>query len=512
MSNKVNASIEIETSFYSDLSRMNISVEEALKEFIDNSTSSFEDNRVELEKDKKDTCKIEITWDDDEMIITDNAYGMEREEFGRALKLSARPDEYSKKSRSQYGIGLKNAAANIGRKYSIKSTQLGSSNEYYAEMDLDYLNEYKPKTVEVIIGSTWPEEHRTEIRIENLLQPFSAFNSKKTRGGDPLDKLLKQLGKAYSKDLKKKVLEITINGRKVKYERPTLLKDKETGTQYLASFEDSFVLNRTEYSYSGWIGILSTGDTAADGEAGFTLMKKDRAIQLNYRPEQLFGRSNDPRFQRVVGEIFVDDNWVVSFAKNRFNWSDNGLEQAFIDSITEHPEIMRLFEIAKKYRKNSENVSSQQIQKMNLDKSFKGLSEVGDKKPAKKQAVVKGHPSTQPKEVVEEEEEKKDGAIVIPYRGTEYRFHIIPSQDKRMKDKFIELKVIDPDKNEYLLLINARVKMFDKFMKKDEKELIVKMGISLALAQLVSKRLGLKEDQSQLFIDQINEIMTNAGE
>lgn len=505
---KFEANIEIETSFYSDLSRMNMSIEEALKEFIDNSTTSFEDNRDLLESIKEDICKVHIEWNDEEMVITDNAFGMEKEEFQRALKLSSKPESYSEKSRGQYGIGLKNAAANIGRKYSVSSEQFNSNNRYYAEMDLDEMDEKKPKTIPVSIYSCWPETHKTEIRITKLLQPFSAFN-KKSKNADQLDKLLMQLGKAYSKDLLSKTLEIVINGRRVEYSRPELLKNKETGGEYIESFDSFFMLNGKEYHYSGWIGILKTGDTKTDGRAGFTMMQKDRAIQINYKPSELLGTGNNAALQRIVGEIYVEGkNWIVSFAKNRFQWTDNGLEQAFIDDLKANRDVMNLIKFAKNYKKNSENVNQKQIGKMDLNKAFDGLQNKTEKKVEKKTVYRVPLGST---EGVKVEPKKEDDLVTISYNNSNYVFHIIPSEDKAMKNKFILLKINEKNKTEYDLLVNTRVQMFDKFTKNSEKELIVRMALSLALAQLSSKKIGLKEDKSQLFIDQLNDILVNTG-
>ena len=53
--------------------------------------------------------------------------------------------------------------------------------------------------------------------------------------------------------------------------------------------------------------------------------------------------------------------------------------------------------------------------------------------------------------------------------------------------------------------------MFDKYTKKDEKALIVKMAVSVALAQLTSHKIGLKEIDFQLFIDQLNIILATTG-
>ena len=506
MPRKIDASIEIETSFYSALSRMNISVEEALKEFIDNSTSSFNDHKQELEPSSGNMCKVHIEWDDESMKISDNAYGMEKEEFKRALRLSSRAEHYTETSRGQYGIGLKNAAANIGRKYKIISEQLNSSNQYYAEMDLDDLEVTKRKTVAVIINGSIPEDHGTTIIIENLLQEFNAFN-KVGKKADQLDKLLIRLGKIYSKDIRAKQLEIIINGRKVEYVIPKMLKNIDTGTKYLESIDGTFKFKGDIFKYAGWIGILNTAATA---EAGLTLMQHNRAIQLNYRPEELFGRSNDFRYQRVVGEIiFEGKNWNVSFAKNKFQWEDNGLEDAFIEDIKKNKEVMKLFKIARNYRKGHENITEKQIKKIDLEGTFSGLNKANPKPILSKN--VDSIKLNEKPELSNELPDNDDQLIRIPYEGNEYIFHITPKQDGKMKKKWYRLEEIDKSKNEYNIHVNTRVAMFDEYTKKDEKALIVKMAVSVALAQLSSHKIGLKEIDFQLFIDQLNIILATTG-
>ena len=117
----------------------------------------------------------------------------------------------------------------------------------------------------------------------------------------------------------------------------------------------------------------------------------------------------------------------------------------------------------------------------------------------------------EPEPKYKDKEETNNTKTEINYNGEDYIFHVVPDQDGKMKKKWFSLAIIDKSKNEYELNVNARVAMFDKYTKKDEKDLIVKMAVAVALAQLSSKRLGLKENQSQLFVNQLNEILSNTG-
>ena len=51
-------------------------------------------------------------------------------------------------------------------------------------------------------------------------------------------------------------------------------------------------LKGKKYEYYGWIGILKSGDTKGDGNAGLSLHHKNRIILTNYRNENLMGRVN----------------------------------------------------------------------------------------------------------------------------------------------------------------------------------------------------------------------------
>lgn len=522
MERKEQASIKIDTSFYAALGRMDISIDGAFKEFIDNSTTSFVDHEDELKNSGAERCEIRITWTEDEITISDNAYGMKKNDFLRALKLNAKADSYTKTSRGQYGIGLKYAAANLGSWYSIESTEYASMEKYYAVMDIEEIERTNTEEVEMTISATLGHEHGTKIVIRKLSVPFSKFNAgRKKKGSSPEEQLIEKLSAIYSRDLEYKKLDLYFNGKKIEYIKPTFMKNPDTGEDCLDIFEESFTVGGETYCYSGWIGVLETGNTS---NAGFALFQRGRAIQLNFRPEELFGKSNDFRHQRIVGEIYLDsDNWIVSFTKSGMKWGGDGQYEAFLESIMDSENIMQLFNLAKKYRKKDENVDTKSISRMKLGNSFKSLAKV--EKPVipsettekeEKPAVIPKTPTqtgssatasmhTTKEEAVDEE------CIKITYEGVAYELFLVPSVSGEMQNKWIHLKVRNLEKNQYDLHINTRVSMFEEFAEAKSKKLITKMAVSVALAQLSSKRLGLELDKTQLFVDQINSILNNSN-
>src|SRR5574344_1998265 len=102
--------ISIGTSFYSVLSRVRQKLERVFSEFIDNSLQSYLEHQDILDRvSNPGKCKVNIEWDNKKIVITDNAFGMNFDDFSRALKLNTPKEQYAKNSLGKYGMGLKYA-------------------------------------------------------------------------------------------------------------------------------------------------------------------------------------------------------------------------------------------------------------------------------------------------------------------------------------------------------------------------------------------------------------------
>lgn len=66
------------------------------------------------------------------------------------------------------------------------------------------------------------------------------------------------------------------------------------------------------------------------------MLRRGRVIvggsENNYRPTELFGDSNSYTWQRLYGELHMD-NWPVTQAKDNFDWHNSGLEESFISTL-----------------------------------------------------------------------------------------------------------------------------------------------------------------------------------
>ena len=136
----------------------------AIAEFVDNSTQSYYSNKKELKSSEEDyKLVVEVKYDDENktLVIRDNAYGMEFEDFQRAIILDSKSDR--QQGRNEFGMGLKTAASWFGNIWSVRSTQLGSENEYYAQVDINHLKTSNENEIDIIKSKVEVATHGTEI-------------------------------------------------------------------------------------------------------------------------------------------------------------------------------------------------------------------------------------------------------------------------------------------------------------------------------------------------------------
>lgn len=321
----------------------------AIAEFVDNSTQSYFKNREELiEQYKKEGGKklqIYINYNSVErtLEILDNAFGMEIEDFTRALVLDSPPSDRS--GRSEFGMGLKTAACWFGKKWTIETTRLGSLRCLTATVDVDELAKTHQDNLHYKILKANADEHYTIIRIEDIQQPIR---------GRASTRIKEQLSSIYRADIRSGEIEIYWNGEPLEFEDPPFLEEqKEDGTVVVWKKEVSFVVlwerKGFELPVKGWVGIRNPGKAR---DAGFVLFRRGRVIiggpDQGYKPHEIFGNPNQAPSQRLIGELHMDD-WPVTQAKDGFDWND-GLEDAFIDALALEPTIQSMLKKSIDYR------------------------------------------------------------------------------------------------------------------------------------------------------------------
>ena len=322
--------------------RIEIPIFNAFCEFIDNSLQSYIEHEEELRNVAQTRCKVEISWTNDQIIIKDNAFGMNREAFGRAMKWNAPRDHYPAGSLSKYGMGLKYAAINLGTVWSIKTTELGSDIEFNGTVDSDYLSRENPERLPLTRNTVSAGQHYTVITITKLHKKFTEKDLKDA---------LAKLGSIYQYFLDKNMLSIEINKNKVTYDEPKYWLDDDGNEYYEIISNGKFNFDNKTYEYTGAIGILNKG---SNSKAGLTLMQNHRGITLFYKPHEIFGTGNTFMSQRIVGTIeFQGDSWIARVNKDGLLWQSSGLEERFLADLKSKENIKKLIKICGELRKRT---------------------------------------------------------------------------------------------------------------------------------------------------------------
>jgi len=451
-------------------------IESALAEFIDNSTQSFFSHKEELKKLGQTSCNISIEIYPEYIKIYDNAFGMEIEDFRRALKRDSPPEDRS--GRSEKGMGLKTSATCLGSLWSVETTQFGSKNKYSAVVDVDMITKDSPKSISAKKDECDENEHYTIIKIKLLNKKISA---------NKISSLFGLLAEMYSLDLRNGDLIMTINKEPVKYERPKLWINQETGSSYMITFEREFVVDGKNYPFDGWIGIRDKADTEF---SGLTLFRKGRAIKIHYRPTKLLGKPNLYPYQRIIGEIYLKgDNWEPAYTKDELMW-EGDVEDRFIEEVKSAAKSI----IAKssELRKEDKPISKENQKQIanNVNKSFKSvdiktLDEIVKK--SFETDVVLDKKMNTIIEIKEDECEK----IELDLHGIHYIFNV--KFENNDYNDWIRLKTISHP-NEFELSINYGLDYFSNISKdKKNLEFMQKIAITLAVSILTSKNNGIKD-------------------
>ncbi len=512
LSKKIN--IRPTSSVYATYKRLSYQPWTAIAEFVDNSTQSFYDHKEELmiqkyAKGLNITIRyIEDVVEGDRLEITDDAYGMEWTDFQRAVVLDRPPKNTS--GRNEFGMGLKTAACWFGLLWSVESTQLNSTTKYYTEINIDELGKYKTEEIDVREETVSKKDHFTKIVIKRL--------NKHIVGSRTIGKVKELLSSIYREDLRTGLVRITYNGSVLQFKEAPVYTDDDSKTW---KKDISFTVQHEgkELAVSGFIAIRIPGSVK---DAGFTLIRRGRVIvggsEKNYRPSELFGDANSYAWQRMYGELHMD-NWPVTQAKDGFDWHNSGLEETFIDELSKHTQD---------YRKKAENIRVRE--KLNtqdlVETATKSLKESGalenvqieivdhepvntdtppDVSTSNVELLTQEPEHTEEPRINQQENNGTNNTIqntalltqsisnvqleggkqinyAFTYKHIDYKFHITLEMNDPAMDWLLVEKLTD---TQYNLSINMRHSFFKPLIDKSEfLPIMMKMSIALVLAEI----------------------------
>jgi len=486
MSHKIN--IRPTTGVYATYKNLRYEPWSAIAEFVDNSTQSYFDNAEELKKlDNFKRLSISVIYErkpdgKDELIIRDNAYGMEFADFERAIKIDKPPKNTN--GRNEFGMGLKTAACWFGTHWTVQSTQLGSEYRYVANVDVKHLSETSEEEVDYEIFEAEPKQHGTTITIKIL--------NKKISGARTIGKVKALLASIYREDLRSGEISINYNGDELVFEDAEIYKDAQSDgslKEWKKDVDFSVEHEGQELQVRGFIAIRQK---ASLQEAGLALLRRHRVIiggiDQNYRPKELFGDSNSFAFQRVFGELHMD-KWPVTQAKDNFDWNNEGLEEKFIVKLKE--EMRELKTKAEKIRVRQKASSVDIVKQAVEELKSAGLIDNPKVTFSEEQVAVPpvelGDPDVDCEDCDSSVilEGPKSSFISLDRKGTHYDFTV------NFDDYTTQWVLIKQEQNVYRITLNMKHPFFKPLIN-DSKSIAVmtKFVLSMAIAEIESIKMS----------------------
>lgn len=311
----VEAELSVGPKAIANYSRLSYSLWFALAEFVDNSTQSRVNYGARIDdvlRQEGTPLSVNIIHNREtkELTIEDNSIGMSKDGLIAALRIAdTTPDS---RGRSKYGMGMKTAACWLGRKWKVVTCQLGSGEEWTAEVDIDAIvhgGARVPLTVKKVDVSC----HYTKVVISELIRVIQ----KRTE-----ELITTYLGSMYMFDLRKDAhglaaLKLTYNTMEI---TPPDELDWDTDPAGQPMRRDLPRKAIDGKFVSGWIGVLKKGGRKF---GGFSLFQNHRQIQgfpNAWKPKSIFGGVDDEGANNLVAQrltgVLLLDGFAVSHTKD----------------------------------------------------------------------------------------------------------------------------------------------------------------------------------------------------
>ena len=317
--------IRPEVNILSVLRHLNYKPWYALAEFVDNSLGSFLGMPAHGVHTPE---KLRVTIDtsgigEGRILITDNAAGIQLDDFPRAFRAAQAPPD--KSGLSEFGMGMKSAASWFARKWSVRTSVAGEPVQRIVFFDLDSITENHIDRLTVKEDYCPPDEHFTVVELMELNRvPQTAT----------VTKIRSHLASIYRSFLRDGRMELIFNREPLEFSEVAILVAAPASSpdglvsRWSKSIEVDLPGGR---SVTGFAAIRAVGSTS---QAGFALLRRGRLIMGShddsYRPAEIFGRSNSYTYQRLFGELTMN-GFEVSHTKDGFRWEEQ--EEEFLEQL-----------------------------------------------------------------------------------------------------------------------------------------------------------------------------------
>lgn len=415
----------------------------ALAEYIDNSISSYENNKEELRRRNPEyKLRIVLQLSASEIRVKDNAAGIATSDYPRAFKPAEIPPDTT--GLNEFGMGMKTASIWFCKNWKVITNALHEKKTGVVEFDVDAIIESKKAALSPIFKDKGNKnDHGTEIILTKVYP--GRIN------GQVVRRIREHLADIYRKYLKANEVEIVILGEddseitaeplKAYVEADALVAPAayNGGPKGEIKWEKKINLQMASgRSITGTAKILGRGDTH---KAGLYLFRRNRLIlsaSEPYRPEEIFGQSNSYQSQRLFIELEMH-GFEVTHTKDDFIWGagedeksqviekiKTALQQGDLRLITQSAEYRaRKNERGEDKLKKTFNSTAENV----LDELAKNSGQLGDidETKAPPESYTHEKKSASPIETVSKR---------ITISGDDWVFHVSAVRGERMNPLF----------------------------------------------------------------------------
>ena len=492
--------ITIGANMYGRISDLPNTPSHVLAEFVDNALQSSRDKKEQLlalDVNYRLRVDIDFEWDENTnqatvITVTDNAGGIDADNYTKAFKLANTPD--NNEGLNEFGMGLKTAALWLGNEWNVKTSAFGETVSRSITFDLNKVLADSLTKLVVKAEEAEATEHYTTIRIAS---PTPKSPTKKA-----LDKIRTELSSIYRKSLRQNEADIYVDGVKLTFEESEILtapsvKDPKGPAIYWRKDID---FKFGKYRATGFIGILKDINSTKNG---LVLLRRGRVVygaetDGRYFPKSLSGSTGTFRYKRIFGELELE-GFAVSFNKNDLQDKENleALMEMLRGEI--HTKEFDLYNQAEDYRLDERQKKVNKLVKShNNDKKKNEKIEVVTKPQPVTTTTTYAPDTTSQLSIVSEP--NADTPLVMGHfddtyniNGKDYKLRV------EMVDKGNELVWLDTmqqDENVVTCKINMNHVFFQHFQ--NSEKAIVAILKTMALAKFMAKEDG-NDSTAELF-------------
>ena len=492
--------ITIGANMYGRISDLPNTPSHVLAEFVDNALQSSRDKKEQLlalDVNYRLRVDIDFEWDENTnqatvITVTDNAGGIDADNYTKAFKLANTPD--NNEGLNEFGMGLKTAALWLGNEWNVKTSAFGETVSRSITFDLNKVLADSLTKLVVKAEEAEATEHYTTIRIAS---PTPKSPTKKA-----LDKIRTELSSIYRKSLRQNEADIYVDGVKLTFEESEILtapsvKDPKGPAIYWRKDID---FKFGKYRATGFVGILKDINSTKNG---FVLLRRGRVVygaetDGRYFPKSLSGSTGTFRYKRIFGELELE-GFAVSFNKNDLQDKENleALMEMLRGEI--HTKEFDLYNQAEDYRLDERQKKVNKLVKShNNDKKKNEKIEVVTKPQPVTTTTTYTPDTTSQLSIVSEP--NADTPLVMGHfddtyniNGKDYKLRV------EMVDKGNELVWLDTmqqDENVVTCKINMNHVFFQHFQ--NSEKAIVAILKTMALAKFMAKEEG-NDSTAELF-------------